>query len=72
MATPPPVTDLLARFVSATDLSAMPDKTLANAKMHILDTFGVALAGVSTEVAGIAFGLLPGTGRSDEASIWGT
>jgi len=72
MATPPPVTDSLARFVSTTDLSAMPDKTLANAKLHVLDTFGVALAGVTTEVAGIALAYCQGLGASDEASIWGT
>lgn len=72
MATPPPVSDLLARFVSATDLSAMSDKTLANAKMHILDTFGVALAGVSTEVAGIALQYCKGLGTADASSIWGT
>ena len=72
MATPPPVTDLLARFVSDTDLSAMSDKTLANAKMHILDTLGVALAGASTEAAEIALDYCKGLGASDESSIWGT
>src|SRR5512147_883303 len=72
MATPPPVTDLLARFVSITDLSAMSDQTLANAKMHILDTLGVALAGVSTEVAGIALQYCKGLGAANESSIWGT
>jgi len=72
MPTPPPVTDLLARFVSATDLSAMSDKTLANAKMHIIDTMGVALAGTSTDVAGIALAYCQGLGASDESSIWGT
>jgi len=44
MVTPPPVTDILAQFVSTTELPTMSDKTLANAKMHILDTLGVALA----------------------------
>jgi len=72
MATPAPVTDLLARFVCATDLSAMSDQTLANAKMHILDTLGVALAGVSTEVAGIALEYCKGLGVANESSIWGT
>jgi len=72
MPTPPPVTDLLARFVSATDLSTMPDKTLANAKMHILDTLGVALAGASTEVAEIALAYCKSLGASAESSIWGT
>lgn len=72
MATPPPVTDLLARFVSATDLSSMSAKTLVDAKMHILDVLGVALAGVSTDVAAIALDYCRGLGTSTEASIWGT
>lgn len=72
MATPPPVTDHLARFVSNTDLSSMSAKTLANAKMHILDALGVALAGVATDVATIALNYCQGLGTSDEASIWGT
>jgi len=72
MATPPPVTDLLARFVSATDLSTMSGKTLANAKMHILDTLGVALAGAATDVAAIALDYCQGLGASSQASIWGT
>jgi 2-methylcitrate dehydratase PrpD len=72
MATPPPVTDTFARFVSETDYSAISETTLANAKMHILDTFGVALAGVATDTASIALDYCQRTGRSDEASIWGT
>jgi 2-methylcitrate dehydratase PrpD len=72
MVTPPPVTDMLAQFVSATDVSTMSDKTLANAKMHILDTLGVALAGISTEVAGIALEYCQGLGAADESTIWGT
>src|SRR3989337_4021155 len=72
MATPPPVTDTLARFVSDTDYSTISETTLANAKMHILDTFGVALAGVATDTAAIALAYCQRTGRSDEASIWGT
>ena len=72
MPTPPAVTDLLARFVSTTDLSTMPEKTLANAKMHILDTFGVALAGASTEVAGIALKYCQSLGACNDSSIWGS
>ncbi|MBI1996780.1 MAG: MmgE/PrpD family protein [Deltaproteobacteria bacterium] len=72
MATPPPVTDMFARFVSDTDYSTISETTLANAKMHILDTFGVALAGVATDTAAIALAYCQRTGRSDEASIWGT
>lgn len=72
MATPPPVTDLLARFASATELSTMSAKTLADAKMHILDALGAALAGVATDVAGIALDYCRSLGASSEASIWGT
>lgn len=72
MATPPPVTDTLARFVAETSFSSISDKTLINAKMHILDTLGVALAGVATPVAEIAIDYCKGLGVSHEASIWGT
>ena len=72
MPTPPPVTDTLARFVANTDYSTISDKTLANAKMHILDTLGAALAGVSTDTAPIAFDYCKRVGNSEEASIWGT
>jgi 2-methylcitrate dehydratase PrpD len=62
----------LARFVAETDYSTISDKTLANAKVHILDTFGAALAGVSTDTASIAFQYCQKMGHSEEASIWGT
>ena len=64
MATPPPVTDRLARFVNDTDMSTMSGKTLANAKLHILDTLGVALAGVVHRGSGDRARLLPRTRRS--------
>jgi 2-methylcitrate dehydratase PrpD len=72
MATPPPVTDTLARFVAETEFQTISDKTLTNAKMHILDTLGVALAGVSTPVARIALDYCARFGNSNESSIWGT
>ena len=72
MATPPPVTDTLARFVTDTDFSSISEKTRANAKMHILDTLGVALAGSKTAVADIAVDYCKKLGASSEASIWGT
>src|SRR5258706_2048509 len=72
MAIPPPVTDTLARFVTETDISSMSDKTLRNAKLHILDTLGVALAGVAPPVAEIALNYCKNLGASNEASIWGT
>ena len=72
MATPPPVTDTLARFASETDFAAIPAQTLANAKMHILDTLGVALAGSGQPAAAIALDYCLRLGASSEASIWGT
>jgi 2-methylcitrate dehydratase PrpD len=70
MAAPPPVTDTFARFVVETGYESLSVKTLANAKSHILDTLGVALAGVATPVARIALGYCKGA--AEEASIWGT
>jgi 2-methylcitrate dehydratase PrpD len=72
MAKPPPVTDTLVRFVAETDYSTISDKALANAKMHILDTLGAALVGVSTDTAAIAFDYCKRVSTSDEATIWGT
>jgi 2-methylcitrate dehydratase PrpD len=71
MATPP-VTDTLARFVTETDFASISEKTRANARMHILDTLGVALAGSKTAVADIAVDYCQKLGASSEASIWGT
>jgi 2-methylcitrate dehydratase PrpD len=68
----PAVTDIFARFVAETDYSAISPAAIENAKMHILDVLGVALAGVSTETASIAFEYCRGMGESREASIWGT
>lgn len=72
MATPPPVTDTIARFVTETDFSAFSAATKANAKLHILDALGVALAGVSTPPAQIALDYCRRLGAAIEASIWGT
>lgn len=72
MATPPPVTDTLARFVTETNFSSISEETQANAKLHILDTLGVALAGSKTAVADITIDYCTKLGASSEASIWGT
>jgi 2-methylcitrate dehydratase PrpD len=72
MSTPPPVTDTLARFVTETDFSTISETTRANAKLHILDTLGVALAGVATPVAEITLDYCKNLGASTETSIWGT
>jgi 2-methylcitrate dehydratase PrpD len=72
MTTPPPVTDTFARFIAETDYSTISDHAIANAKMHILDTLGAALAAVSTEAASIAFDYCKRVGQSEESSVWGT
>lgn len=72
MAAVPPVTETLARFVCETAFSSIPEKTLANAKWHILDTLGVALAALRTPPAEIALNYCASLGRSSEATIWGS
>ncbi len=72
MSTPPPVTDTFARFVAETDIASISAQTLANAKMHILDTLGVALVGVSTDAPRIVLDYCKRFGDSQESAIWGT
>ncbi len=72
MATPPPVTDILTRFVNQTDFASIPAKVIADAKMHLLDALGVALAGADQPAAGIALDYCRRLGASAEATIWGT
>jgi 2-methylcitrate dehydratase PrpD len=72
MAAPPPVTDTLARFVAETDYSSLSASALANARLHILDTLGVELAGVSTDAPRIALDYCRRFGDSNESAIWGT
>ena len=72
MATPPPVTDTLAQFVTKTEFAAISEKALANAKMHLLDTLGVALAGTREPVAAIALDYCKRIGPAHESTIWGT
>jgi 2-methylcitrate dehydratase PrpD len=72
MATPPPVTDTLAQFVTKTEFAAISEKVLANAKMHLLDTLGVALAGTREPVAAIALDYCKRIGPAHESTIWGT
>jgi 2-methylcitrate dehydratase PrpD len=68
----PPVTDTFARFVATTDYAAISAKTLNNAKVHILDTLGVALVGVDTEAAQVTLDYCRRFGDSRESAIWGT
>ncbi|MGH7774894.1 MAG: MmgE/PrpD family protein [Candidatus Binatia bacterium] len=68
----PPVTDRLANFIANLDFEKIPERALHNAKLHILDTLGVALAAVSSPVAGLAFDYCKSTGGPPQSSVWGT
>jgi 2-methylcitrate dehydratase PrpD len=71
MTTLPPVTDGLARFVAEIDFATISAKTIEQAKLHILDTLGVALAAIRTPVASIAGDYCRASGDTPQASIWG-
>jgi 2-methylcitrate dehydratase PrpD len=66
---PPPVTDTLGHFIAETDYASISAKALANAKLHILDTLGVALAAMSTPVATIALDYCKRAGGSLDSSV---
>ncbi len=72
MPTPPPVTDTFARFVAETEFSSISARVLGQAKLHILDTLGVALVGVSTDAPRIVLDYCKRFGDSQESAIWGT
>jgi 2-methylcitrate dehydratase PrpD len=72
MPTPVPVTDTLARFVAETEYAGISETAIRNAKMHILDTLGVALVGVSTDAPQIVREYCRRFGDSQESALWGT
>jgi 2-methylcitrate dehydratase PrpD len=72
MRTPPPVTETLAQFVVTTALESISEAARARAKLHILDTLGVALAAIEDPAAKIALDYCGTLGSSSQASIWGT
>lgn len=67
-----PVLLSLANKIAATGFDDFPDATVKKAKLHILDTFGVAVAGsasAETRMTLTALGVEVSTGAS---GIWGT
>ena len=68
----PPVTERFAAFVAETDYSNLTPKAVENAKMHILDTLGVALAGYEHPVAKIVLDYCRFTGGAPDVTIWGS
>ncbi|MGH7845804.1 MAG: MmgE/PrpD family protein [Candidatus Binatia bacterium] len=68
----PPVTERFATFVAETDYSAMSRKAIENAKLHILDTLGVALAGYEHPVANIVLDYCRFMGGNPDVTIIGS
>ncbi len=70
--TPPPVTSRFAAFVAETDYSSISRKAIENAKLHILDTLGVALAGYEHPVANIVLDYCKSMGGTPDVTIVGS
>src|SRR5262245_41635129 len=69
---PPPVTERFATFVAETDYAALSTKAIENAKLHILDTLGVALAGYEHPVANIVLDYCRSMGGKSDVTIIGS
>jgi 2-methylcitrate dehydratase PrpD len=67
-----PVTERLAEFVESAGYESVSEKALWNAKLHILDTFGVALAGVASPVGKIALEHCRRGGGAPDVQVWGS
>jgi 2-methylcitrate dehydratase PrpD len=65
------ITRQLARFVTDTATDTVPDAAIRRAGSAFVDTLGVALAGVSEEVATIARRVIASPSTGGEATIWG-
>ena len=67
-----PVTSTLANFVADTTYASISAKAIGNAKLHILDTFGAALAGYEHPVAKIALDYCKYMEGPPEVTVWGS
>jgi 2-methylcitrate dehydratase PrpD len=68
----PPVTQRFAQFVAATEYSDISPKAIQNAKLHILDTLGVTLAGYEHPVANIVLDYCKSMGGAPDVTILGS
>ncbi len=64
--------ETLGRFVSEASFEDLPAAVVDKAKVHILDTFGAALAGATSEDARLSAAALLAPGGSGPAPVWGT
>ncbi len=67
-----PVTEQFANFIVNTDYKAIPEKAIRSAKLHILDTIGVALASVSYPAGQIALANARRLRGSPDVTVWGS
>lgn len=65
------VLSALAGKVAATDFSHFPRATIRKAKLHIVDTLGVSLAGATSLETKLVIGALGLRGQVGEAGAWG-
>jgi 2-methylcitrate dehydratase PrpD len=66
-----PVTERLARFVSETTLVNVPTAAVATAKVAVMDSLGVALAGSQDEAGTLAAHIVREEGSEEQASVLG-
>ncbi|HWP57943.1 MAG TPA: MmgE/PrpD family protein [Candidatus Acidoferrales bacterium] len=69
---PVPVTERLAQFIAESKYESISRAAVENAKLHILDTLGVALAGYEHPVAQIALDYCKYMAGPPEVTIWGS
>ena len=67
-----PVTERVAQFITEVDYGSVSRQAVANAKLHILDTLGVALAGYEHPVAKIALDYCKYMDGPPDVTVWGS
>ncbi|HPF25913.1 MAG TPA: MmgE/PrpD family protein [Steroidobacteraceae bacterium] len=69
---PDTVTAQLVERIAAARYEQLPEKSVAAAKVFVLDSFGVALSGTRVPLVRELQGLAAAWGRGEAARIWGT
>ena len=70
-ATPPPVTQILAKYIVSARHADLPDRVRTEGKRTLLNWVGVAVGGSQHETVGIALRALSQLGTSKDASLLG-
>jgi 2-methylcitrate dehydratase PrpD len=68
----PAASERFAHHVAATRLADMPEPAIAQAKIFILDSLGVGIAGATADGAAALLAAAAGWGSGAEALVWGT